>query len=192
MPSRRRVTIDHNLEIEMQRQKLKMALGASALLLALSGSAGSAAAAEPFIKFDGIDGESNDKDHRGWLDLVSFSWGLENTSNGKRGCIAGLEITKAVDSATPSLLANAANGTSMPNAVLKVRKKGARQDYLVIVLRDVVVSSMRQTADNTTDGVTEVATLSFSQMSGTYYRQLADGSLGAAMPWNIGPAGKCP
>jgi type VI secretion system secreted protein Hcp len=38
-----------------------------------------------FIKFDGIDGECNDKDHKNWSDLLSLSWGLHNAGAGATG-----------------------------------------------------------------------------------------------------------
>ncbi|MDG2167956.1 MAG: hypothetical protein P8L44_08525 [Opitutales bacterium] len=40
------------------------------LVLVLTPLLGSAAV---FIKFDGVDGESKDKDHKGWIDLDSVS-----------------------------------------------------------------------------------------------------------------------
>ena len=42
-----------------------------------------------FIKFDGVEGESQDKDHKGWSDLLSFGQmvhkiGGGNTSTARR------------------------------------------------------------------------------------------------------------
>ena len=38
-----------------------------------------------FIKFDGVDGEANDKDHKQWSDLLSMSWGLHKAGGGATG-----------------------------------------------------------------------------------------------------------
>jgi type VI secretion system secreted protein Hcp len=35
-----------------------------------------------FIKFDGVDGECADKDHKAWSDVLSFSWGLSKAGAG--------------------------------------------------------------------------------------------------------------
>ena len=32
------------------------------------------------IKFDGVDGESNHKDHKGEIEVLSWSWGISNAS----------------------------------------------------------------------------------------------------------------
>jgi len=35
-----------------------------------------------YIKFDGIDGESQDKDHKEWIDILSFSQGMHQPGGG--------------------------------------------------------------------------------------------------------------
>ena len=38
-----------------------------------------------YIKFDGVDGEAQDKDHKGWSDLASFGQGLHKPGGGATG-----------------------------------------------------------------------------------------------------------
>jgi len=38
-----------------------------------------------FIKFEGVDGECQDKDHKGWVDVLSFSWGLHKAGPERPG-----------------------------------------------------------------------------------------------------------
>ena len=38
-----------------------------------------------YIKFDGVDGEAQDKDHKGWSDIMSFSQGLHQPGGGSTG-----------------------------------------------------------------------------------------------------------
>ena len=38
-----------------------------------------------FLKLDGIDGESDDRIHKEWIELSSFSWGESNAVGGGRG-----------------------------------------------------------------------------------------------------------
>ena len=38
-----------------------------------------------YIKFDGVDGEAQDKDHKAWSDLLSFGQGLHQPGGGSTG-----------------------------------------------------------------------------------------------------------
>jgi len=37
---------------------------------------------DAFLKIEGISGEAQDKDHKGWSDLLSYSWSLSQPSSG--------------------------------------------------------------------------------------------------------------
>jgi type VI secretion system secreted protein Hcp len=63
-----------------------------------------------FLKLDGIDGQSTDKKHDKWLDVISFSHGTaQNASIQRAGDVAGrgqfepFVFTHAVDKASPKL-----------------------------------------------------------------------------------------
>ena len=47
------------------------------------------------IKFDGIDGESVDKDHKGEIEVQNWSWGVSNASPPAAG--GGSAVGKATD-----------------------------------------------------------------------------------------------
>ena len=38
-------------------------------------------AVDAFLKLDGIDGESQDKEHKGEIDILSWSWGGASTAS---------------------------------------------------------------------------------------------------------------
>ena len=60
---------------------------------------------------------------------------------------------KLVDEASPLLLAAAVTGTHIGSAVLSVRKAGqGQQDYLVITMKEVLVSSVSQQQSSFGDG----------------------------------------
>lgn len=83
-----------------------------------------------FIKFDGVDGESVDSQHRLEVELVSYSWGARQkvtfASDGRvvvgRGALGDLNITHRVDVASPALLARLFSGKVIPSARLTVRR----------------------------------------------------------------------
>ena len=83
----------------MRIRKMRIALIASALVLGLLGSVGASAAVDTFLKIDGIDGESTDDKHKGEIEVFAWSWSVVATTPGKRGCIKGMAIRKAFDSA---------------------------------------------------------------------------------------------
>ncbi len=64
-----------------------------------------------FIKFDGIEGESTHKDHKGEVDVLSWSWGVSNAGTGHAGGGSGagkaqpvdLHFTHNYDKASPGL-----------------------------------------------------------------------------------------
>lgn len=180
-------------EVEMRIRKMKMVLIASTMVAGLLGSASASAAVDTFLKIDGIAGESADDRHKGEIDVFGWAWSVAATTPGKRGCIKGMTISKAFDSASPKLITNAATGAGAPKAVLTLRKAGrSQQEFLVITMSNVLISSYSVGGASGQDGVLENVVLNFDLMDGAYKIQKPDGSLGPAIPWNIGPsAGKC-
>lgn len=103
---------------------------------------------DAFLKLDGVPGESKDEQHNGWIDILSFSWGVKQTkasgSGGGAGkaMISDLTMTKRVDKATPLLVQNVINGRHAATGMLSVRKAGASTDFLKYSLSSVLVSSL--------------------------------------------------
>ena len=70
------------------------------------------------------------------------------------------------------------------SAIITVRKAGDKpQDYLIITLSDVVVSS-HHISGGTGGATTETATLNFAKIEFSYSPQKGDGSLDAAVKGN--------
>ena len=175
----------------MRIRKMKIALIASAMVVGLLDSSGVFAAVDTFLKIDGVSGESVAEKHKGEIDVLAWSWSVVGTAAGKRGCVRNMEITKVLDSASPKLITNAATGAVAPKAVLTVRRQGGDQsEFLVITMSNVIISSYSVASGG--DRPIENVALSFELMDGVYKLQKPDGSIGAAIPWSIGPsAGKC-
>jgi len=92
-----------------------------------------------FLKIDGIEGESTDKDHKGWIDVLSFS--LE----AKQGRVTSQDFhfVKLIDKASPKLFAASCGGVSPGPAVFATRKAGEGQkDFFVVSLKEVLISSV--------------------------------------------------
>ena len=92
-------------------------------------------ASDFFIKIDGVDGESNDKNHGKWIEVVSFSQGaLQNIGAGRgtdtsgRGQFLPFTFTHLLDKATPKLQQFCMNGQKVATVEFQVcRAVGAAQ-----------------------------------------------------------------
>src|SRR5215831_10842790 len=101
-------------------------------------------AVDMFLKLDGIEGESKDHKHAGEIELLSFSWGVSNSS--QVGCAGGgggagkanfssFSFMKRVDSATPQLMLSCATGEHIKSGLITVRKAGEKPvEFLKIKL----------------------------------------------------------
>ena len=104
------------------------------------------AAADAFMKIEGIAGESKDAGHPGWIEIRSFSFGTTNAASaGGSGRGPGrVSIVKEVDKASPLLKQKCATDQHLPEVTLAMRKAGgdpSASAYLTYVLHDAIVSS---------------------------------------------------
>ena len=151
-------------------------------------------ATNTYIKFDGIDGESTLKDHKGEVAVLSWSWGLTSTAAGSPG--AGSRKGKAVpqemrivhryDKASPMLAKQAVLGRALPSAVLTARKAGEGQkDFFKVTMKEVYISSVQDSEGG--EGAMEEVAMSYSEIDFEYRPQDAKGSLGSPVQfgWDI-------
>ena len=141
-----------------------------------------------FIKMDSIKGESQDDKHKDEIDVLSWSWGLEqsgagpSTGGGGAGKVSvhDLAITKRTDIATPQLMLACANARHIKEALLTVRKPDRNQlEFVRIKMNDVMVRSLSTTtSDSGDDSITENVALNFSKVQVDYVRQKADDTAG--------------
>ena len=155
------------------------------LLSVLSVSSLSAqAAVDMFLKIDGVEGESQDAQHRGEIDVLAWSWGA--SSDSRKVCVQDLSLTKYIDSASPQLLMNQVTHIKYPKATLVVRKAGREQsEYINIELKDVWVSSVSTGGSGGEDRLTENVTLNFDELTYNYTPTGEDGSPGRAVSSTI-------
>ena len=145
-----------------------------------------------YIKFDGIPGESTDEKHKGEVEVVSWDWGLSNSSPG--GAVGGgpgkaqfqdFRFVKSVDSTSPELFLRCASGRHIPKAVFYARKSGEGFDYLKIAMEHVGLSSFSQAGGG--EVPMENLSFNFSKMDITHTPLLRDGSAGTPITagWDL-------
>ena len=110
-----------------------------------------------FLKLGDIKGESTDKGHQDEIEVLSFGWGATQSGGlggpGGGGGAGKVEVDELTFVATSSLASprssRPAPGEHLPEAVLTGRRvggKGQGQDFLVIKLKEVLISSYSQFA----------------------------------------------
>jgi type VI secretion system secreted protein Hcp len=141
-----------------------------------------------FLKIQGIDGEAQDKTHKGDIQLDSFSWGATNAGTAASGGGFGsgrvqmhdFNFVKRVDKASPKLMLACANGEHIKSAILVCRKAGKeQQEYLKYTFSDLLISSFQ--IGGTEVMPAEQISFNFGKIEMEYKEQKADGTLGGAV-----------
>ena len=151
-------------------------------------------AMQTHLKIAGIDGESTHKGHENEIELSWWNWGIENAAKPGSGGGSGagkatahaLAFTHHYDRASPQLAKACAQGKHLTTATLSARKVGkGQQDFLVITLSNVLVTSVSVSGDN--DEIGESVSLSYEKIQVTYKPQDAKGGLGPGVGfgWDI-------
>jgi type VI secretion system secreted protein Hcp len=93
-----------------------------------------------FMKIQGVDGESNDRDHEKWIIIESFSWGVARTSSA--AAPGDITITKAVDRASPKLAEYRAKGSGFPEVIVDTPRTDGKPGYITYTLKNVKIVSI--------------------------------------------------
>jgi type VI secretion system secreted protein Hcp len=143
-------------------------------------------AVDIFAKIGTIKGESLDNRHKDEIEVLSWSWGLSQSGTLAHGGGGGaakptfhdLSFTHHVDKASPLLMKACATGQHIKEATIIVRRAGkGQQEYLVITMTDVLVTSVSTSVSAEGDATAEGVTLAFAKVDLEYKPQKVDGSL---------------
>jgi type VI secretion system secreted protein Hcp len=141
---------------------------------------------DAFIKLTDVKGESTDSKHKSEIDILSFSFGVNQTGSSATGGGGGtgkasfhdFSFVHSVDQSSPVLFQKCATGEHLKEALITVRKAGGEQlEYLKIKLVDVLVSSVSPSGSAHSGGEVplESVSLNFSKMGMDYQPQGPDG-----------------
>jgi type VI secretion system secreted protein Hcp len=136
-----------------------------------------------FLRLQGVTGEAVDADHKGEIDVVSWSWGMQAPTSAITGAatskavISELHVIKRVDQSSPTLMNFLRGNKVMAQAQLTVRKAGQKPlEYFKIELENVRVTSLK--AESESDELVERLTLGFSKVRVSYIPQGKTGGSG--------------
>jgi type VI secretion system secreted protein Hcp len=151
-------------------------------------------ASDMFLEIEGIKGESADDKHKDQIELMSWSWGLSQTSSMASGTGGGagkvnfqdFHVQKLYDKASPNLLMACAEGKHIKSIKLHQCKAGGKkEEFLTITFSDCFISNLQPGASG--EVVTEAMSFAFAKCKVEYKPQKADGSLDAAVTggWDV-------
>lgn len=149
-------------------------------------------AMDMFLKIAGAKGESEDDVHADAIDVLAWSWGMSQSGNMHMGggggsgkvSVQDISVTKYIDSSSCLLQKWCCTGEHIDDAQLIVRKAGGKAlEYLVIDLKEVIVSSVSTGGSGGEDRLTENVSLNFKEFSTTYKSQDKEGGEKASYDW---------
>jgi type VI secretion system secreted protein Hcp len=151
-------------------------------------------AIDTHIKFDGVEGESSHKDHKGEIEVLSWSWNVSNASSGGHAGGSGkgkahpgdFTFMHIYDKASPVLAKNCASGKHFATVVLTARKAGEGQkDFLKVTMKEVFVTSLAPSGGSEGD-IVESVSASYKDIEFAYKPQDDKGGLGGEVKfgWN--------
>jgi type VI secretion system secreted protein Hcp len=131
-----------------------------------------------------IKGEAEDKDHKGEIEVLSWSWGMQGKSSLGGGVATGkatmhdLRIIKNVDSASTALMQALRTNEPIQKAVLTLRKAGKTPlEYMKITIEQGRVMALDVAAGDAQGSATlvEKVSFSFNKIAVEYVPQGKDG-----------------
>ncbi len=152
------------------------------------------ASAAVFAKYDGVDGEATDKEHKSWIDLLTFDWEVNKPNSGasgqsrRRGAVVVEDMVFSMDynKASPKLAESVFTGKVFPLLEVEFTRdlpcpeedpRGdtipppegtCEQTYLRYELKNVLVTSYNVSGDNSESPPTVVVGNNFEEIKVTY------------------------
>ena len=146
-------------------------------------------AGDMFFKVKGakhgqISGEAQDDKHKGEIEVLSWSWGMQGKASLGGGVATGkstvreLRIVKKVDKASTALMSALRTNEVIKEGILTLRKTGTSKiEYFKVTIQDGRVMALDVEAgdDNGTSTLLERVSFSFNKISIEYTPQGGDG-----------------
>ena len=153
-------------------------------------------AVDMFMKITDVKGEAKDSTHKDEIDVLSWSWGMNQSGTGHVGGGLGsgkvnvhdMSFTKFVDVSSADLMLACCNGKHFSEAKLTVRKAGENPlEYLSITMQDVLIAGITTGGSGGDDRLTENVRLNFAKVKVDYTEQTQGGAAGAKpkMGWDL-------
>lgn len=111
---------------------------------------------DAYMKIDGIDGESTDEKHSGWIEVLGFDFCIaqkvsrtastEGGASSERADFSEFTITKMLDKSSPLLAQACAEGRHIKSIVFELWRAG-KVKYMAYQLTNCMISAVSTYAD---------------------------------------------
>ena len=134
-----------------------------------------------YMNYEGIEGETTDANHAGWMDIEHLSWGTSrnissasSTSTDRESAnasITDLNITRSMDSATPALFIESCcgKGKTVIVELCKTGEGSGSDTYMQYTLTNALISNYTMTGQSDSNArPVEHITISFQDVEVKY------------------------
>lgn len=143
---------------------------------------------DAFIKIDGIEGESTDDKHAGWIEAISYDTGVSQRSSTTASSVGGasaeradfqdFSFTKQLDKASPKLALACADGTHIATILVEICRAGTDKiKFMEYKLTDCIVSGVSTSGGG--EFPAESVSINYGKIEWAYSQQKRQGG-GAA------------
>lgn len=149
-----------------------------------------------FITLKGIEGESSDTKHQGWIEISNCNMEILQTisttassaggASAERADFSNLRFTKLMDKSSPQLALACAKGTHFDKVTVEFCRAGSKKiTFMKIELADCLISAVAMNAGS--DFPTETIHMDYGTIRWTYTVQRRNGGMtlgSTAAGWN--------
>ncbi len=102
-----------------------------------------------YVRIEPIKGDSNDPEHKDWIQAISFSWGVSNPNSGSPGgggsdspAFTDFEIVHKMDLSSPKLALAVCNGQHIKEVILDLCQPDNGRIFMEYRFEDVILTSL--------------------------------------------------
>ncbi|MGD8835342.1 MAG: type VI secretion system tube protein Hcp [Desulfobacteraceae bacterium] len=144
---------------------------------------------DAFVQISGIEGESTDEKHPGWIEVITFDTEIRQKTSSTASSVGGgsseradfkaLTFSKLLDKASPQLALACAAGTHIDTIVIEIyRSGGERLKYTEYKLNNCLITRVVAAAEPG-EFPAEIISVDFGKIVWTYTQQRRSGGTGA-------------
>lgn len=145
---------------------------------------------DAFLKIDGIPGESTDDKHKDWIEVVSFTHGMEQPASATASSVGGataervnhgtFDIVHLIDKASPKIYEACCTGKHIKEVTFEMcRAGGDKVKYFEVKLEQVLVSRVSPSGTATDQGFPqEFVSFSYGKIKWVYTQQKREDGAG--------------
>lgn len=171
----------------------------AASALAVCAPQSEALAEDLFLKLEPLQGDSVAPNHKGEIEILSFSMGHSRPfttvvgggggSGAAQPSFSDVHIQATMSSLSPKLAELCATGKTVPTAKISIQPTSTSKepkDYYTVELKDVHITSFQTSAQTGGSVPTESFSLSFSKITWTFQPNIASEKTEAAFDLKVG------